>query len=309
MTHSEKFFQRGIRLSHLRLLTMFAELGQVRLVAERLNVTQPAVSKQLAELELGLGTPVLKRAGNRLQFTPVGESLLQRAREVLLQLEQARRDLDALRSGLSGTLAVGAVATVLPVVAPELTLRIKQRIPNVSFTFFEATSDRLYPMLAAGALDMVFSRVPPVSARPEFVAEPMFDDPIVLVCGRHNPLASRRELTPDDLKGLLWILPPREAPAFLALNNWAERHGLSFPQGCVQSISLSVNATLLRKYPFVGLMPKSLAYQEDISVLRLPRASFLGKVRLFHRKTTANPVMHAALQYIPEIRNALVTRR
>src|SRR6185437_3010689 len=86
----ERFFQAGLKLSHLRLLTMFDSLGQIRLVAEKLNVTQPAVSKQLAELEAGLGVPVLTRVGNRLFFTPVGETLMKRGREVFHQLEQAR---------------------------------------------------------------------------------------------------------------------------------------------------------------------------------------------------------------------------
>ncbi|MFM0091817.1 LysR family transcriptional regulator [Paraburkholderia sediminicola] len=89
----ERFFQAGLKLSHLRLLTLFDSLGQIRLVAEKLNVTQPAISKQLAELEAGLGVSVMTRVGNRLQLTAVGETLTRRAREVFHQLEQARYEV------------------------------------------------------------------------------------------------------------------------------------------------------------------------------------------------------------------------
>ncbi|WP_020065716.1 LysR family transcriptional regulator [Paraburkholderia caledonica] len=214
----ERFFQAGLKLSHLRLLTMFDSLGQIRLVAEKLNVTQPAISKQLAELEAGLGGPVLTRVGNRLFFTPVGEALMKRAREVFHQLEQARFEVDALTSGISGKISVGAVATVMPVFAPELVAELKKHAPHVNVSFYEATSDRLFPMLAAGALDFVLSRTgPPRADTAAFASHAVLNDPIVVVCGREHPLAGRRTIGASDLAGLPWILPPREAPTFLSL--------------------------------------------------------------------------------------------
>lgn len=252
----ERFFQAGLKLSHLRLLTMFDSLGQIRLVAEKLNVTQPAVSKQLAELEAGLGVPVLRRVGNRLFFTPVGETLMKRAREVFHQLEQARFEVDALTSGISGKVSVGAVATVMPVFAPQLVLELKKRAPHVNVSFFEATSDRLFPMLGAGALDFVLSRTgPPRADAAAFASHAVLDDPIVVVCGRDHPLAARRTISAADLVELPWILPPREAPTFLALQEWMHEHGLEFPDGCVQSISLQANEAMIGAYPFLALMP------------------------------------------------------
>lgn len=309
MDQLEKFFNRGLKLSHLRVLTMFASLGQIRLVADRLSVTQPAISRQIAELEAGLGTPVVVRAGNRLQFTSVGEALVTRAREVLLQLEQARHEVDALCAGISGSIAVGAVATVLPVIAPELTLQLKKRAPNVSVSFFEATSDRLFPMLTRGALDMVFSRTEQPETNAGLSRARLFDDPIVIVCGAEHPLASRRDLAPGDLAGLPWILPPKEAPVFIALSKWMKAHRLGFPSGCVQSISLQSNETLLKRYPFIGLMPRSLARgtlnQDTIKVLRLPNATFLPTVWVFHSRKSVNPVVGAALGCVDAVRDAV----
>ncbi|TAL54671.1 LysR family transcriptional regulator [Pandoraea sp.] len=307
----ERFFQSGLKLSHLRLLTMFASLGQVRLIAQRLNVTQPAISKQLAELEAGLGAPVLVRVGNRLQFTALGETLLKHAREVLHQLEQARYEADALCSGISGKIAVGAVATVMPVFAPELVLQIKKRAPNVDIAFFEATSDRLFPMLTAGDLDFVFSRkeAPAELGASKFAVETLLDDPIVIVCGRDHPLAARRHVAPADIAGMPWILPPREAPITMALSRWMQQHGLEFPPGCVQSISLAVNEAILKSAPFLGLMPlavtRRLAHRGDIKVIPFPGTSLLGAIRLFYNRETANPVVGIALECVADVQAGL----
>ncbi|WP_244438899.1 LysR family transcriptional regulator [Paraburkholderia dilworthii] len=91
--------------------------------------------QQLAKLEACLGVPVLTRVGNRLFFTPVGETLTKRAREVFHELEQARFEVDALTSGISRKISVGAVATVMPVFAPELVIELKKRAPHVNLSF------------------------------------------------------------------------------------------------------------------------------------------------------------------------------
>ncbi|WP_144141333.1 LysR family transcriptional regulator [Paraburkholderia sp. BCC1884] len=306
----ERFFQAGLKLNHLRLLALFDSLGQIRLVADKLNVTQPAISKQLADLEAGLGVPVMIRVGNRLQLTAVGETLTRRAREVLHQLEQARYEVDALTSGISGKISVGAVATVLPVFAPELILELKRRAPHVNVALQEATSDRLFPLLANGSLDFVLSRTEPVGfGKSEFASRTIMDDPIVVVCGRDHPLASRRSVVADDLAGLPWILPPKEAPTFLALQSWLAESGLAFPDGCVQSISLQTNEAMLASYPFLALMPLAVARKRagrsGLAVLVLPGASFLETVRVFYSASSVNPVLPAALECITAVQERL----
>lgn len=291
----ERFFQRGLKLSQLRLLVLFAGLGQVRLVAQQLHLTQPAVSKQLAELEAGIGAPVLQRVGNRLCFTPVGEAMLRRAREVLLQLEQARHDVHALSRGISGSIAVGAGNTVLPVIGPAFAMAMRRRAPSVRLRFVQGTSDKLFPQLESGALDLVFSRDAPASSQSQLQGHGLFDDPVLLVCGRDSPLASRPSLVPGDLRDMPWILPPAAAPTFVALQDWMHRHGMEFPEGCVESTLLALNTELLLRYPFLALLPRSLAQKAaqagQLHILKLHDASFLGRVWLWRNASSANPVV------------------
>ena len=313
MDPNDRFFQRGLKLNHLRLLVLFAGLGQIRLVAQHLHVTQPAVSRQLAELEAGVGAQVLQRVGNRLQFTPVGQALLRRAREVLLQLEQARHDIHALSRGISGTITVGGGNTVLPVIGAEFAMELKRLAPSVELRFQQGTSDALFPRLASGELDLVFSRVPPpATPTSELVGQALFTDPVVVVCGRDHPLAARRALEPADLRGMAWVLPPPGSPTFLALRAWMDEHGLDFPEGCVQSTVLGLNQQLLLRYPFLGLLPRSLAEQASQSgllhVLHLPGASLLAQVWWYRNASSANPVVDLALECAQALQVAAVGR-
>lgn len=313
MSHAERFFKSGLKLSHLRLLALFSSLGQIRLVAERLNISQPAVSKQLAELEAGVGAKVMVRVGNRLELTPVGETLTRRAREIFHQIEQARFEVDTLTSGLFGRLAIGAVATVLPVAAPEIVLEIKQRAPQVTVTLFEATSDRLFPMLEDGALDFALSRSgPPAVMAAKFAARALLNDPIVIVCGRDHPLADRRLVQPADLNGVPWILPPREAPVYLTLQAWLHSMGIEIPEGCVHSISHETNEALLRAYPFLGLMPTAAAKRGEargsLRIVRVPDAIFLETVMLYYRRDADSELMRIALECFEILEDRLRTR-
>ena len=301
MSHADRFFKTGLKLSHLRLLAHFSNLGQIRLVAERLNLSQPAVSKQLAELEAGVGAKVMVRVGNRLELTPVGEMLTRRAREIFHQIEQARFEVDTLTSGLFGRIAIGAVATVLPVATPDVVIEIKKRAPQVTVTLFEATSDRLFPMLEDGALDFALSRSPPPpSMAAKFAARTLLQDPIVIVCGRDHPLADRRKVLPAHFNALPWILPPREAPAYLALQAWLQSMGIELPNGCVHSISLETNEALLRSYPFIGLMPTSAARRGEsrgsLRIVQMPGATFLETVTLYYRRDAESELLLTALE-------------
>jgi DNA-binding transcriptional LysR family regulator len=308
----DRFFQAGLKLSHLRQLVLFERLGQIRLVAEKLNLTQPAISKQLSELEAGLNAEVLVRVGNRLFLTPVGEALVKRSKEVFHQLEQARYEVDALTSGVSGKVSLGAVATVMPVLGPEFVSELRKSAPNVGVELFEATSDRLFPLLSSGSLDLVLSRTNPVAAD----AQQMFDsrvvlkDPFVVSCGRQHPLAVRSIVSPQDLEGVPWILPPREAPTYAALQTWMDAAGLAFPPGCVQSISLPSVEILLSTDNFLALLPSAIVRntvnRERLTTLGIKAPRVLETVKLFHVRAAHNPVVPLALKAIAAVQARLM---
>ncbi len=275
----ERAFRSGLKLGHLRVLTALERVGRVGRVAELFHVTQPAISKQLAEIEDLLGMPVVERQGRTVVLTAAGHVLARHGRHVLHSMDAARRELEDLREGLAGSLRVGAVATVMPTVVAAAVARLRQRAPGVALSLKEATTDELFPLLREGALDLVVSRTR-IGRHADGLQERLLGrDPMVLACSAQHPLAARKTLRWTELAALPWILPPEGSAIDLALQSLFVRHGMR-PEGPgVVANSVAVMPRLLMDSDLVGLLPRAYA-QEFIDrrllavlPLEVPRAA------------------------------------
>jgi DNA-binding transcriptional LysR family regulator len=298
----ERFFRSRLRLSQLRVLVAIADLGQLKKVADSLNVTPSAISKQVTEIEETLQCLLLERVGNQLRFTDIGDLLARRAREVLEQLDRIRIEVDHLCSGEAGTIGVGAAPTVSALFLPSLVLDLKQQAPHAFFRFEEGRFDRLAPMLEDSTLDIVIAREVNHPLIHSFVQEELMPDPIVVVCGKQHLLSSRSRVGWKDLKGVPWILPAQGSSAHAQLEALMTDHGLATPPGCVESISLAVNIALLETYPFVALFPLSYVRRylgvDRLAVLPLSTNGMRGGIKAVWRKENANPMLGRMIESI-----------
>lgn len=293
-TAIDRFFRAGLKLQQLRILVRLSQVGQVRKVAEAFHVTQPAISKQIAEMEAALEMPLVQRVGRRLRFTAAGESLVTHGREILHHLEQARTELDALASGVAGRVMVGAVGTTTAVLAPAAISSFQRHAPNAEVALIESTTDRMFPMLLDGELDLVVSRTPPPDQQ-EFEQVRICKDPIVVVVSREHPLAFRRSLDWKDLSDMPWILAPAGSALDKGLAQTLTRHKLSLPQGCVRSTSLLAYTSLLEGGALLGLLPESHARRSveagSLAVLPLLMSNLPSQVLLTRRRNRLSPVI------------------
>ena len=291
----EKFFSSRLRLSQLRMLVAIADMGQLKRVADALHVTPPAISKQVAEIEESLRHPVLVRIGNRLEFTPVGELMARRAREILAQLERTRIEVDELCAGVAGTIGVGAVPTVAPLFLPVMVAALKNRAPNAAIRLYEYPFDRLAPMLEDGSIDLALARetTHPLSAG--FVEQEVMSDPLAIVCGSQHRLAHKGRVQWKDLEGVPWILPMKGSSTFMHLESLLLRHGLSIPGGSIESMSWGANANLLQMYPYVALFPMSNARRatayNGLAALPLSTEGMQGTIKAVWRKDNGNTII------------------
>lgn len=290
-----RFFHSRLRLNQLRVLVAVADLGQLKRVAEFLNVTPPAISKQLAEFEEALGEPVLTRVGNRLEFTPVGESLVRRARDVLQQLERARAEVDELCSGASGAMGVGAVPTVAPVLFPAMVSTLRASAPNASIKLYEGRFAEMAPMLLDGRLDLLFARDTAQASDQEVVRQVVMDDPLAVVCGAQHPISRESKLRWSDLTGIPWILPLRGSSTFMHLESLLQRHHLTIPLGSIESGSWNGSASVLRAHPLIALFPLAYARKfldaQEIAILPLSTEGIQDTIEAVWRKDDASPLV------------------
>jgi DNA-binding transcriptional LysR family regulator len=165
----------GIGLRQLAYLREAAHLGSFTAAAERLGVSQPALSQSLAELERRLGVPLFEPAGRNRRMTEDGREVLAFAERVLADAAALRDRLDARAQGAAGRLLVGMIDAASLYVLPNVIRRFRGRHPEVELHVRVDTSNPLIEQLRAFELDVVFAVGPPEPdiAGVEIVREPM----------------------------------------------------------------------------------------------------------------------------------------
>ena len=283
-----KGFQKGITLRHLRALVALSDLKPVARVSEALGVTQPAVSKQIAELEKIVGVPVVTRDRNRLYLTPIGIRLADHARQALGQLDRAAFDIEAMTSGVSGSVSIGVVSSVAPTLLPGTIALFKRSTPQANVSVSEGHFVELLPQLEAGALDLVIARIWQPQELAEIDQMALFSEPIVVVAGRNHPIAQSSEVEWADVINYPWILPQSNSVARQAVDALFASNGLPPPNNTIASLSLALNLELLQAMPALGLLPARLAQAQaargQTVILPLETQDLLSEARCFWRK-------------------------
>ena len=283
-----KGFMQAITLRHLRALVALSDLKLIARVSEALGVTQPAVSKQIAELERIVGVPVVTRDRNRLYLTPIGVRLADHARLALGQLDRAAFDIEAMTSGVSGSVSVGVVSSVAPTLMSGTIELFKRSTPQANVSVSEGHFVELLPQLEAGALDLVIARIwqPQELAGIDQMA--LFSEPIVVVAGHNHPLSQGGDVTWTDVTTYPWILPQPGSVARQAVDALFAANGLSPPNNTIASLSIALNLELLRAMPALGLLPQRLAQAQaargETVILPLDTRDLLSEARCFWRK-------------------------
>ena len=280
-------------------------------VSEALNVTQPAVSKQITELERIVGVPVVTRDKNRLQLTAIGVRLAEHAKQVLIQLDRAAFDLEAMASGISGSVSIGAVSSVAPTLLPATIALFKNNTPNASVSVTEGHFVELFPALEAGTLDLLIARIWQPQEIPGVMQKTLYSEPLSVVTGRNHPLARKARLLWADVVTFPWILPPANSVARRAVDALFAENALTPPGNTISSLSLTLNLEILNAMPAIGLLPQSLAQtyanRGEIVTLPLDTQGFLSETRSFWRadQTITNSAMTMFLKCLAQATDEL----
>jgi LysR family transcriptional regulator, hydrogen peroxide-inducible genes activator len=169
-------------LPTLRQLRHFAALAEHRhfgRAAQACHVTQSTLSASVAELEALLAVPLVDRTTRRLVLTPMGETVVERARAILDATESLVRDAAEAKEPLSGTLRLGVIPTIGPFLLPRILPRLRRAFPKLKLYLTEDLTDRLLDGLQAGRLDTVLLALPYDSGGIDTAL--LWDDPFSLV--------------------------------------------------------------------------------------------------------------------------------
>jgi LysR family nitrogen assimilation transcriptional regulator len=171
----------------LRQLAHFvhvAELASFTRASAVLGVAQPALSRQVRQLEVELGQALFDRTGRGVTLTAPGQRLLAHARGILQQVERTRRDMEDQRGVLGGHLSVGMPPSVSRVLTAPLVAAFRQRFPQATVTVVEGLSAHMMEWLQLGRVDCAV--VYNVTQSPAFELVPVLDEALHLVSTRQD---------------------------------------------------------------------------------------------------------------------------
>lgn len=193
-----------LEVRHLRAIDAIQREGTVTAAAERLHLTQSAVSHLVKDLEGRLGTELFRR-DRGMELTPEGERLLGSARRVLDELERAEHDVAQLRDGARGVLRLTTECYTCYHWLPSILHRFSDEHPGIDLQIVSEATNAPLDALRSEALDLAVVHRPPEDD-PAIVTEELFRDELVAAVAPDHPLANRNRLDPEDFRDQTLIL-------------------------------------------------------------------------------------------------------
>ena len=282
---------RRLKLRDLHILDSVAEVGSMAKAAPRLGMSQPAVSRVIADMEHLLGVPLFDRTSTGVELTKFGWALRRRSTSVTDELKQGLGELAFLADPTQGEIRVG---TTEPMTALAATIiqNISDTYPKIRFVISAGDTLALHERLRQREIDIAVTRMAADFDRyEELSGEALFEDELAVIAGKHNPLVRRRNLTLRSLMNEKWLLG---MPATSFLRPFIEEafraEGLVVPAATVTCGSYAMQINLLAAGPFLAILPRAtLRYPTPHSTLvplrvRMPSTRRpVGLVRLKHR--------------------------
>jgi DNA-binding transcriptional LysR family regulator len=256
MRWDERIGQR-LKLRHLHTLQAIAEAGSMVKAAERLAISQPAISKAIADMEHTLGVPLLDRTPRGVEVTAYGRVLLKRSDAIFDDLRQGLAEIEHLKDPTRGELRIGApepIAPVLSVIIDELT----RQYPRIRFHATIGDTTILFRELRERTLDIAFTRMLEPDAERDMQAEVLYEDPLVVMAGGLNPWPDRREVTLAELVDEPWTFSPPDTFLGRFADEAFRERGLDLPQASVITPSIQMRISLLTTGRYLSILPGAM---------------------------------------------------
>jgi DNA-binding transcriptional LysR family regulator len=228
---------KDLKLRQLRLLVALENEGKLQLAAERLNISQSAASKMLAEIEGLTRVPLFDRTARGVKPTPLGAILIRGGRSVLAHLDQVTDEFAGYRTGELGTVAVGTIAKPGVDLVVDVMLYLGEKIRRVNFGLEIGSSPALVDRLIAQEFDFIIARIPGNSDPGQFEYHEIGTEEAALLVRSDHPLADHKDIALEDIVDLQWICQPRKTFMRQSVEQLFVSRGISPPKRVISTES------------------------------------------------------------------------
>ena len=253
-----------LRIRHLRFVGLLATAGSLAATAEQLSMTPSAASMMLKEIEGLFGAKLFRRQGRGMALTEHGHALLPRCQTVLGEVGAMGTSVTDLGHSL---LRIGAFPHTTATALPRIVKCLTTAQPAWRVQIFDESADRLTEMLHAGDIDLMLGRIPSKYADRESVRglnqRVLYQSTLVLVSARNHELATRKNLSLQDLLSWPWVLPSALSTTRVAVSEAYLKQGLAPPIPIVESPSFFYSLSMVAQTDLLTCCAHSAAVQNQ----------------------------------------------
>jgi len=253
------FLRARLKTRQLLLLIALDDERNIHRAANELNMTQPAASKQLKDLEDMLGVTLFDRLPRGMRPTIYGEAMIRHSRMALTSLSKAHEDIVALKSGLSGQVDVGVILSPGLSLVPAAIARVKEHSPMLRIGVEVESSNILLARLLRGDLDFLVARILDEEVSHNLHYEELSDEPICAVARVGHPLHEHKNMTLKDIVDHPWIMAPKGSILRSRVDLMFRKSGLTPPANVVDTTAILTITSLLQQTDFLYAMPTEVA--------------------------------------------------
>lgn len=247
----------------LRAFLAVVDGGSLGRAASLANLSQPALSRLIRELEARFDQPLFERHTKGMALTAAGEALVPHARLLLFEMEQAQEMLASMKGLKRGTVRVGAVATIARSVLPPAVGALLEKAPGLRIDLLEAPDSRLVEALVDREIDFMIAAEIPANDEVETVAECRFDDVYSVFCAASHPLAPQGTVGIDALQAERWVMPKAGATPRALFEACFAEAGHRLPVIAVETGSIGAMIAFVANTRLLGWLPRPLLSGEQ----------------------------------------------
>lgn len=221
-------YRIDLQPKHLRHFLAVVECGSISAACEVLNITQPALSKSIRQLELRLGIDLFERLPSGVELTRYGRIFARRARLMEMEYRHALAEIDAAKTGAAGSINVGVGPGWVDTILPLVIANFQKSHPKTRYHIETGVIDTLIPRVKDGELDVVCCSLD-FPDHPELVKFKLSDMKHVIFSGTEHPLARKADVTAADMVSYPWIFPSDDHVGRARLKSFFAAHELPPP--------------------------------------------------------------------------------
>jgi len=246
-----------LKLRDLHILLAVVEWGSMAKAARRLAISQPVVSRAIAELEQGLGVRLLDRTPQGVEPTIFGRTVLNRGLAVFDELKGSVKDIKFLSDPMAGELRIGCNQAIAGGFLTAVLDRLSSQRPRLAFHVKIGDAAKLhYHDLRERNVDLLCGRGMELK-EDDVNAEVLFEDHHYVVADANNPWTRRRKVALKDLVQEPWTMPPSDSYAGAIIVDAFRASGLALPHIAVSGYGIQMLSALLGTGRFLSVLPGS----------------------------------------------------